>query len=74
MKSISNYRRERRFLLRCELDAAFLHLYGLNRDHTAYILDTFPIVKRKDDEKFNGDYRTKRLILEAFENTPGDQG
>ncbi|EEF63337.1 Eco57I restriction-modification methylase domain-containing protein [Pedosphaera parvula] len=37
---------ERRFRLRCELDAAFFHLYGLNRDDTAYILDTFPIVKR----------------------------
>ena len=40
----------RRFQLRCELDAAFFHLYGLNRDDTAYILDTFPIVKRKDEK------------------------
>jgi hypothetical protein len=38
----------RRFLLLCELDAAFFHLYGINRDDAAYILDTFPIVKRKD--------------------------
>ena len=58
---------ERRFLLRCELDAAFFHLYGLNRDDTAYILDTFPIVKRKDEAKFNGDYRTKRVILEIYD-------
>lgn len=57
----------RRFLLRCELDAAFFHLYGLNRDDTAYILDTFPIVKRKDEAKFNGDYRTKRVILEIYD-------
>ena len=58
---------ERRFLLRCELDAAFFHLYGLNRDDTAYILDTFPIVKRKDEAKFHGDYRTKRVILEIYD-------
>jgi hypothetical protein len=58
---------ERRFLLRCELDAAFLHLYGLNRDDTAYILDTFPIVRRKDEANYNGDYRTKRVILEIYD-------
>lgn len=40
----------RRFLLRAELDAAFFHLYGISRDDTAYILDTFPIV-RKNDQK-----------------------
>lgn len=56
----------RRFQLRCELDAAFFHLYGLNRDDTAYILDTFPIVKRKDEEKF-GTYRTKDRILELYD-------
>jgi hypothetical protein len=57
---------DRRFQLRCELDAAFFRLYGLNRDDTAYILDTFPIVKRKDEEKF-GAYRTKDRILELYD-------
>ena len=33
------------------------------RDAVAYIMDTFPIVRRKDEEK-HGDYRTKRVILE----------
>ena len=32
---------EHRFLLRCELDAAFFHLYGLSRDEATYVLDTF---------------------------------
>jgi hypothetical protein len=32
----------------------------------AYIMDTFPIVKRKDEEKW-GDYRTKRVILETYD-------
>jgi hypothetical protein len=56
----------RRFLLRCELDAAFFHLYGLSRDDTNYVMDTFPIV-RKNDEKAHGEYRTKRVILEMYD-------
>jgi hypothetical protein len=57
---------DRRFLLRCELDAAFFHLYGLSRDDTDYVMDTFPIV-RKNDEKAHGEYRTKRVILEIYD-------
>ena len=57
---------ERRFLLRCELDAAYFHLYGINREDVAYIMDTFPIVRRKD-EAAHGEYRTKRVILEIYD-------
>lgn len=57
---------ERRPLLRAELDAAFFHLYGLSRDDTDYVLETFPIVKKNDEKKF-GEYRTKRLILERYD-------
>ena len=57
---------ERRFLLRCELDAAYFHLYGINRDDVAYIMDTFPIVRRKD-EAAHGEYRTKHVILEIYD-------
>lgn len=57
---------ERRFKIRCELDALFFHLYGINRDDTDYILETFPIVKRKDIAQY-GDYRTKNLILEIYD-------
>lgn len=57
---------ERRFLLRCELDAAFFHLYAIERDDVDYILETFPIVKRKD-EAAHGEYRTKRVILEIYD-------
>jgi|JI10StandDraft_1071094.scaffolds.fasta_scaffold01941_5 hypothetical protein len=56
----------RRFLLRCELDAIFFHIYGISRDDTDYILDTFPIV-RKNDMKAHGEYRTKRVILEIYD-------
>jgi len=54
---------ERRFLLRSELDALYFRLYQIDRDTVAYIMDTFPIVKRKDEAKWNGEYRTKRVIL-----------
>jgi hypothetical protein len=76
---------ERRFLLRCELDAAFFHLYlgsesewqqqpealtrafAKPRHAVAYIMDTFPIVKRKDEAKHGGVYRTKETILQIYD-------
>jgi hypothetical protein len=57
---------ERRFLLRCELDAAYFHLYSIWRNDVDYILETFPIVKRKD-EQAHGEYRTKRVILDIYD-------
>jgi hypothetical protein len=56
----------RRFLLRCELDAAFFHLYCLSRENADYVMDTLPIV-RKNDERAHGEYRTKRIILEIYD-------
>ena len=56
----------RRFLLRCELDAAYFHLYGIKRDDVDYVMETFPIVKRKDETE-HGEYRTKRVILEIYD-------
>ena len=55
-----------RHRLRCELDAAYFHLYGIARADVDYILDTFPIVKRKDEAQ-HGEYRTKRVILEIYD-------
>ncbi|MBK9751367.1 MAG: N-6 DNA methylase [Chloroflexi bacterium] len=57
---------ERRFVMRCELDALYFHLYGINREDAEYILETFPIVKRKDIAA-HGDYRTQRVILEMYD-------
>jgi len=75
----------RRFMIRCELDAAFFHLYLGDenewqkkgspellrhflspRDALVYIMETFPIVKRKD-EQTHGHYRTKDTILEIYD-------
>lgn len=63
---------ERRFSLRCQLDAAFFHLYGISRDDVAYIMDTFSGsggeggVRGKDMKQY-GEYRTKRVILEQYD-------
>jgi len=58
---------ERRAHLRAQLDALYFHLYGLDREETAYILETFPIVQRKDEQRW-GEYRTKRLILQYYDD------
>ena len=56
----------RRGLIQAELDAAFFHLYGLERDEVDHVLGAFPIVRRKDQAKY-GEYRTARLILEVYD-------
>lgn len=68
----------RRALLRAELDAYYAKLYGLNRDELRYILDpqdvygpdypgeTFRVLKEKEI-KLYGEYRTRRLFLEAWD-------
>ena len=69
---------ERRAILRAELDAKYAKLYGLTRDELRYILDpaniygdefpseTFRVLKNKEINKY-GEYRTERLVLEAWE-------
>lgn len=57
---------QRRELLRAEIDAAFFGLYGMARDDVDYIMDTFPVVRRKEEAQ-HGEYRTKRLILERYD-------
>ncbi|MHC5853952.1 hypothetical protein [Nostoc sp.] len=68
----------RRALLRAELDAYYAKLYGLTRDELRYILDpadiygadfpseTFRVLKNNEMKQF-GEYRTQRLVLEAWD-------
>ncbi len=56
---------EERRHLRARLDALYFHLYGLSKDDAAYILDTFPIVRRHDEAAF-GTYRTKEMVLAYY--------
>jgi hypothetical protein len=57
---------DRRFLVRCELDAAFLHLFGIDRESASHVFDAFTIVRSREEEA-HGEYRTKRVILEAYD-------
>ncbi|HEX3251965.1 MAG TPA: N-6 DNA methylase [Pyrinomonadaceae bacterium] len=69
---------ERRAILRADLDAYYAKLYGLTRDELRYILDpkdvygedfpseTFRVLKEKEIRQF-GEYRTRRLVLEAWD-------
>ena len=56
---------EKRRHLRARLDALYFHLYGLSRPEAAYILDTFPIVRRRDKAAF-GTYRAKAMTLANY--------
>jgi N-6 DNA Methylase len=56
----------RRHYLRAELDAAFFKLYGLSREEVAQVMDSFWIVRDRDEKEF-GSYRTKDLILHAYD-------
>jgi hypothetical protein len=56
---------QRRLHLRCQLDALYFHLYGLTRDEADYVLSTFPIVRRHDEQRY-GRFRTRDLILHYY--------
>lgn len=69
---------DRRALLRADLDAFYARAYGLTRDELRYILDpadvkgpdypseTFRVLKEKEIRQ-HGEYRTARLVLEAWD-------
>ena len=69
---------DRRALLRAELDAFFARKYGLTRDELRYVLDpgdvkgssypseTFRVLKNKEESRY-GEYRTRRLVLDAWD-------
>ena len=71
------YNPDRRAVLQAELDAIFAHLYGLDTEDLVYILDpedicgkgcineTFRVLKDNELRQY-GEYRTKRLVLEAW--------
>jgi len=60
-----------RAVARADLDAVVAHdVYRLTRDELGDVLETFPVVKKRDIKAF-GDYRTKLLILEAFDRRAG---
>jgi hypothetical protein len=75
---------DRRALLRAELDARVARLYGLTREQLRYILDpedvmgksypteTFRVLKNNDIKKY-GEFRTSRLVLDAWDRDAAGQ-
>lgn len=57
---------ERRSLIQAEIDAAMLHLYELDRKQADWILDSFTVL-RKYEERDNDEFRTKRLVMAAYD-------
>jgi hypothetical protein len=69
---------DRRAQLRAELDAKIAKLYGLTRNELRYILDpadthgpdypseTFRVLKKNEEARY-GEYRTRRLVLDAWD-------
>jgi hypothetical protein len=57
---------KRRFDLQCELDSAVFHVYGLSRGDVEHVMDSFRLVRDSDEDE-HGEYRTKRLILEIYD-------
>jgi hypothetical protein len=69
---------EKRAIIRAELDAKYAKLYGLTREELRYLLDpkdvygedfpseTFRVLKNNETKKY-GEYRTQRLVLEAWD-------
>jgi hypothetical protein len=41
------------------------HLYGLSRDDFAYILDAFPVLRRKEEAAF-GELMSRRKCIEEY--------
>jgi hypothetical protein len=79
------YAPSRRETLRAELDAYYACLYRLKRDELRYILDpaevmgadypseTFRVLKENEMRTY-GEFRTRRLVLEAWDRLTQSQG
>lgn len=57
---------DRRAQITAELDAAMLHLYGLDRDDAEHVIDSFFVVRKYEERDF-GEFRTKRLVLTEYD-------
>jgi hypothetical protein len=57
---------DRRILLQAEIDAFVLHLYGLNRSQSEWLVDSFAVL-RKYEEAEHGEFRTKRVVLAIYD-------
>ncbi|WP_417798965.1 Eco57I restriction-modification methylase domain-containing protein [Terasakiella pusilla] len=78
-----SWNEDRRAVSCADLDAFYARAYGLNRNELRYILDpgdmkgpdypseTFRVLKEKEIRQY-GEYRTRRLVLEAWDRMEED--
>ncbi|WP_137157410.1 N-6 DNA methylase [Rhizobium sp. FKL33] len=57
---------DRRVAIQAEIDAAMLHLYGLSREQSEWVLNSFTVL-RKYEERDHGEFQTKRLVLAVYD-------
>lgn len=57
---------ERRAVLQAELDGAFMHVYGFDRDAVTHILNSFRTLANTERKAY-GEFRTQRLVLNAYD-------
>ena len=62
---------QRRWLIDAMLDALIAQAYGLSLYQYGVVLDHFALLRRMEEREV-GEYRSKRLRLEAFEDLQGD--
>ena len=80
---IFEWNAHKRDLLQAELDAYYANIYGLTRSELAYILDpasvfgkefpseTFRVLRERETSQYD-EYRTQRLVLEAWDRFTAD--
>ena len=61
-----HWNRDRRQLLQAEIDAAMIHLYGLDRSQAEWLIDSFTVLRKYEERDFD-EFRTKRLVLEVYD-------
>lgn len=78
--------KQHRLRLQCELDAYFAWKYQLDESELKYILDpqdkesmgagfpgeTFRVLKEKEEKEY-GEFRTRKLVLEAWQRKPWEK-
>lgn len=60
------WNKERRTLIQAELDALVMQVYGLERHEVEHILDSFPVLCRREEREC-GEFRTRRFVLDFYD-------
>lgn len=57
----------RRAHIRAELDAGFFHLYGIEREDVEWIMDSFQVLKTREEKAHDGEFVMKTRILDIYD-------